>query len=47
MMNLLQSNQSEFAWWVEVNTTVPRCTYYFGPFDIAIISLMKYSSSSE
>lgn len=32
-MNLLQSNQSEFAWWVEINTTVPRCTYYFGPFD--------------
>ncbi|MCW5319430.1 DUF1816 domain-containing protein [Nostoc sp. KVJ3] len=32
-MNLFQSNQSEFAWWVEINTAVPRCTYYFGPFD--------------
>jgi Domain of unknown function (DUF1816) len=21
-----------FAWWVEVKTDVPRCTYYFGPF---------------
>lgn len=20
------------AWWVEVFTTQPRCTYYFGPF---------------
>lgn len=20
------------AWWVEILTTVPRCTYYFGPF---------------
>jgi hypothetical protein len=32
-MNSLQSNQSEFAWWVEINTAIPRCTYYFGPFD--------------
>jgi hypothetical protein len=21
-----------FAWWVEVKTESPRCTYYFGPF---------------
>jgi hypothetical protein len=20
------------AWWVEVKTSTPRCTYYFGPF---------------
>lgn len=20
------------AWWVEVTTDTPRCTYYFGPF---------------
>jgi Domain of unknown function (DUF1816) len=20
-------------WWVEVNTSIPLCTYYFGPFD--------------
>jgi len=20
------------AWWVEVSTAQPRCTYYFGPF---------------
>ncbi|NCJ04950.1 DUF1816 domain-containing protein [Synechococcales cyanobacterium C] len=24
---------SVWAWWVEVATTMPRCTYYFGPFD--------------
>jgi hypothetical protein len=23
------------AWWVEVFTTVPQCTYYFGPFSDA------------
>lgn len=25
--------QSELSWWVEINTSVPLCTYYFGPFD--------------
>jgi hypothetical protein len=23
------------AWWVEVKTESPRCTYYFGPFPTA------------
>jgi hypothetical protein len=27
------SHQDELFWWVEVNTSVPLCTYYFGPFD--------------
>ena len=22
----------EFGWWVEIVTTIPACTYYFGPF---------------
>lgn len=22
----------EFAWWIEMVTTLPTCTYYFGPF---------------
>jgi hypothetical protein len=26
-------HQAELAWWVEINTSVPLCTYYFGPFD--------------
>ena len=21
------------AWWVEIQTVTPRCTYYFGPFE--------------
>lgn len=25
-------NQLGFAWWVEVVTDSPHCTYYFGPF---------------
>ncbi|MGA7934105.1 MAG: DUF1816 domain-containing protein [Kovacikia sp.] len=25
-------NTSGLAWWVEVKTETPRCTYYFGPF---------------
>ncbi len=24
--------QLEFAWWVEIVTEQPSCTYYFGPF---------------
>jgi Domain of unknown function (DUF1816) len=24
------------AWWVEINTDLPRCTYYFGPFATVI-----------
>jgi Domain of unknown function (DUF1816) len=23
------------AWWVEVSTVQPKCTYYFGPFALA------------
>ncbi|MDX2096141.1 MAG: DUF1816 domain-containing protein [Leptolyngbyaceae cyanobacterium bins.59] len=25
--------QLHLSWWVEINTSVPLCTYYFGPFD--------------
>ncbi|MEH2192847.1 MAG: DUF1816 domain-containing protein [Nostoc sp.] len=25
-------NSIGFAWWVEIVTQNPRCTYYFGPF---------------
>ncbi len=30
MINLLQV--LGLAWWVEIVTQYPRCTYYFGPF---------------
>jgi Domain of unknown function (DUF1816) len=28
-------NAAGLAWWVEVITESPRCTYYFGPFALA------------
>ncbi|MEM6835682.1 MAG: DUF1816 domain-containing protein [Cyanobacteria bacterium P01_C01_bin.120] len=24
---------SDRQWWLEIKTTAPACTYYFGPFD--------------
>ena len=27
------SRDRQEKWWVEVVTDLPRCTYYFGPFD--------------
>jgi hypothetical protein len=37
-MNLAQFIPSflkkpNLPWWIEVKTTAPQCTYYFGPFD--------------
>ena len=26
-------NKQKIPWWVEISTTIPRCTYFFGPFD--------------
>jgi Domain of unknown function (DUF1816) len=26
-------DQVQLFWWVEINTSVPLCTYYFGPFE--------------
>lgn len=28
----LLSSESGLAWWVEITTQQPDCTYYFGPF---------------
>lgn len=30
LLNALE--QIGMAWWVEVTTDTPKCTYYFGPF---------------
>jgi len=30
LVNLLQS--IGLAWWIEITTEFPHCTYYFGPF---------------
>ncbi len=27
--------QKTIDWWLEINTTIPECTYYFGPFNNA------------
>jgi hypothetical protein len=26
-------NQKKNPWWVEIRTTIPCCTYFFGPFN--------------
>jgi Domain of unknown function (DUF1816) len=31
--SVVDHRQTQQLWWVEVQTSVPRCTYYFGPFD--------------
>lgn len=30
LINLFQN--LGLAWWIEIGTQTPRCTYYFGPF---------------
>lgn len=30
LINLFQN--LGLAWWIEITTQTPRCTYYFGPF---------------
>lgn len=32
LTNLTEEETIEFGWWVEIVTTFPNCTYYFGPF---------------
>lgn len=29
----IEKEQMEMDWWVEIITTKPYCTYYFGPFE--------------
>lgn len=29
----LPSQKEGYAWWVQIETQKPGCTYYFGPFD--------------
>jgi Domain of unknown function (DUF1816) len=35
------------AWWVEVTTDSPRCTYYFGPFESAEVADLHHSGYIE
>ncbi|MBE9229305.1 DUF1816 domain-containing protein [Phormidium sp. LEGE 05292] len=32
LTNLTEQEKIEFAWWVEIVTLFPSCSYYFGPF---------------
>jgi signal transduction histidine kinase len=32
---VLDVDRPQLTWWVEIQTNVPRCTYYFGPFENA------------
>lgn len=32
---VLNVNRQELTWWVEIQTNIPRCIYYFGPFENA------------
>jgi len=48
LVNLL--NLFGLAWWVEVLTESPRCTYYFGPFltdKLATAALKGYVEDLE
>jgi len=31
-MQLTHFNQFNVSWWIEIQTNIPACTYYFGPF---------------
>ncbi len=33
LRSVVDHRPTKLLWWVEVQTSVPRCTYYFGPFD--------------
>jgi Domain of unknown function (DUF1816) len=33
LRSVVDHHQTKLPWWVEIQTSVPRCTYYFGPFD--------------
>lgn len=38
---------SSHAWWVEVKTAQPRCTYYFGPFQRSMEARVAHTGYVE
>ncbi len=32
LMQLTHLNQFNVPWWIKIQTNIPACTYYFGPF---------------
>lgn len=39
--------QVNTAWWIEIKTTQPRCTYYFGPFETEVEAKEAYPGYVE
>jgi hypothetical protein len=35
------------AWWVEISTAEPKCTYYFGPFASAAVANLAQAGYVE
>ena len=33
MLDFLRIRKNRLPWWIEIRTAVPRCIYYFGPFE--------------
>jgi len=33
LFNKLRVKEQKLPYWLKITTKVPRCTYYFGPFD--------------
>lgn len=35
LIQFFQTSQKAQDWWVKIDTEMPQCTYYFGPFESA------------
>lgn len=33
LLEWVKKPNSKMPWWVKITTEVPKCTYFFGPFD--------------
>ena len=53
LLNILKEVATGFVqammnrWWVEITTSDPHCTYYFGPFDTALEARKAYPGYIE
>lgn len=47
MTETLEKEQIEMGWWVEILTTTPCCTYYFGAFESAQEAVLSQGSYIE
>ncbi|MBE9170879.1 DUF1816 domain-containing protein [Pleurocapsales cyanobacterium LEGE 06147] len=35
LFDLLTFKKYQSPWWIQINTSIPKCIYFFGPFDNA------------